>query len=678
MEHTLLSRVRRHVPWLAAVLLWTATAAFAQAQQEAEADPPGRVGTLTYRQGGVVFAPEGEEEWVDLPRNRPITVGDRLWSDKDARAEVHLGSATVHLDGESHLGVSALDDNAAQFILMQGSVNARVRDLASGENFEIDTPNLAFRAQQPGDYRIDVDPNGRETRVIVHSGTAVVYGEGGQSVNLGAGQQATFAGRFLAPVQQPAWRQDDFGQWAAERNRAEDASVAARHVPRGVVGYQQLDQHGTWSNDATYGEVWYPQVTVQDWAPYRYGRWEHIGPWGWTWIDDAPWGFAPFHYGRWAQIDSRWAWVPGRFVARPVYSPALVAFFGGSGGGLTISTGPGVGWYPLGPGEAWWPTYRYSSRYVAWANPHIDLHRYHRGYHGHMHRQRTYAVTAVREDDFRHGRPVRGHWRTVSPSAMGQVHLGALPRPDRRERGERYAGGLPRLQAAPPRPNVATVPSRGWGPREGWSQRERPQVADRNERNDRFDRGDRGDRNDRNDRNEGRRGGWPQQAQQQQNPYVRPIAPATPPQVQQPRGPWDANQAQGQGDRAVREQYRAQREQNRMQADAEREARQQMRQQHWQRQQQAPAAGFGPPQMRQAPQQPAMPINAGRGDRERGDRAERAERPQQQHRADNNDRGRWGGGGGGREGREGREGRGGDGRYGQRGDDEGRGRGRGG
>ena len=35
------------------------------------------------------------------------------------------------------------------------------------------------------------------------------------------------------------------------------------------------------------------------WVPYRHGHWA-MSPWGWTWIDDAPWGFAPSHYGRWA------------------------------------------------------------------------------------------------------------------------------------------------------------------------------------------------------------------------------------------------------------------------------------------------------------------------------------------------------------------------------------------
>jgi len=60
------------------------------------------------------------------------------------------------------------------------------------------------------------------------------------------------------------------------------------------------------------------------WAPYREGHWAWVEPWGWTWIDDEPWGFAPFHYGRWAFVAGAWSWVPGRLdpAVRPVYAPA--------------------------------------------------------------------------------------------------------------------------------------------------------------------------------------------------------------------------------------------------------------------------------------------------------------------------------------------------------------------
>ncbi len=448
----------RALPWLGALLVfWLAGAAFAQD----EADPPGRVGFLTHREGSVVFAPDGEQEWLELPANRPLTGGDRLWSDRGARAELQLGSATLHVAGESHLGVNALDDRNAQFILQQGSVNLRVRELAAGENFEVGTPNLAFRALQPGDYRVDVDPQTQLTHVRVQSGTAAVFGEAGQSLHLGAGQVASFSGRALATVNGPAWRQDEFAHWVAERHRLEDQSITARYVPRGVVGYSQLDQHGSWNQDPTHGPVWYPRVVVQDWAPYRHGHWEWIGPWGWTWIDDAPWGFAPFHYGRWTMIGQRWAWVPGRMAARPVYSPALVVFLGGGGTQFTVGSGPAVGWYPLAPGEAWWPVYRTTPRYVNHANFNINLNAYPRHYGNHVWRTRPIGVTAVGEDDFRRGRPVYRNWRPLQPHVIGHAQVGIVPvRPEARR--QREVGAAPRLHSMP-QVNVQSVPQRFFG-----------------------------------------------------------------------------------------------------------------------------------------------------------------------------------------------------------------------
>jgi len=465
MPPTAYRRILRALPGLGVLLLllllfWMAGAAFAQDVT----DPPARVALLSARQGSVVFAPQGDDEWVELAQNRPLTAGDRLWSDRSSRAELQLGSATLHVASETHLGVSDLDERAAHFMLQQGTVNARVRELLPGENFEIGTPNLALRALQPGDYRIDVDADTQQTRVVVHSGLAAIYGEGGQSIQMGAGQQATFAGRSLARVQAPPFRQDAFGLWAAERNRLEDQSIAARHLPRGVVGYAQLDPYGSWAQDPTYGTVWYPHILVQNWAPYRYGHWEWIPPWGWTWIDDAPWGFAPFHYGRWTMIASRWCWVPGPLAVRPVYSPALVVFLGSGGTqfSLSIGSGPAVGWYPLAPGEAWWPVYRTSPRYVSYANYQIDLNAYPRNYGQHFWRSRPIAVTAVREDDFRRGRPVERHWQPLQPQVIGQAQVGVVPvRPDQRFTRELHRA--PRLHSAPPAAVQPAMPQRFLG-----------------------------------------------------------------------------------------------------------------------------------------------------------------------------------------------------------------------
>jgi hypothetical protein len=398
------------------------------AQALAQADPPGRVARLNHAQGTVVFSPSGDNEWTDARLNRPLTRGDRLWTDSGSRGDIQVGSSAVRMDGQTHLEILALDDQSAQLSVTQGTVYVRVRSLPEGENFEIDTPNLAYRAAYPGDYRIDVDAVRGTTRVTIHSGTGAVYGESGQALPLGGGQQITFRARSLTQVHsQESPPQDAFDRWAAERNRNEDQSISARFVPREVVGYQQLDAYGKWAHDLTHGVVWFPQGMAADWAPYRQGHWEWISPWGWTWIDDAPWGFAPFHYGRWTQLDSRWAWVPGRIGLRPVYAPALVAFIGGGSGGVG-SARPGVAWFPLAPGEAWQPGYRASPVYISNVNRHIQV----QANATYAHQRRGDALTAISAEDFHRGRPERGGWLRVAGNTLTNAQV--VPPPPMPER----------------------------------------------------------------------------------------------------------------------------------------------------------------------------------------------------------------------------------------------------
>jgi len=446
--------VSRALPLL--VLLFSGALAMAQA------DPPARVANLSRVEGSVVFAPAGETEWANAELNRPITRGDRVWTDPGARAELHLGSSALHLDSQTFVDVTNVDSLAFQASLNEGTANARVRELQPGENFELDTPQLAFRASQPGDFRIDVDAKSGTTRVIVHSGSAQVFGAGGESLQMQAGEQLAFSGRDLEQVTLRVLPPDNgFDRWVAQLNRQEDQSVTARYVPRDVVGYQQLDAYGTWAEDPNYGAVWYPTIAVADWAPYRYGHWDFIAPWGWTWIENEPWGFAPFHYGRWAMVGTRWCWVPGRLGPRPIYSPALVAFVGGGSGSgvnfsLSIGGGSGIAWFPLAPGEAWHPYYRASDRYVRGINRNIVVNTTTvNNFYTYQHR--SDAVTAVKMDDFSRGRPVHEHWNRVNPTEIARAPattmpaLPAAPRHFAEERGRvQPQGNVPPITASRP------------------------------------------------------------------------------------------------------------------------------------------------------------------------------------------------------------------------------------
>jgi hypothetical protein len=330
--------------------------------QNPDQDPPGRVGRLNFSEGSVSFRPAGENDWVTAVPNRPMVTGDDLWADENSRAEVHVGSAAIRLGAKTGITLLALDDHTTQIRLAQGSLIVRVRHVDDDDTYEIDAPNLAFTLLQPGEYRVDVSEDGNQTVTTVWHGRGRVTG-GGLSYTVVADQSATFTGTDRLDYdlgQIPD--QDNFDQWAFDRDDREDRADSANYVSREMTGYEDLDQYGDWSYVAGYGPCWRPRVVVGGWAPYRFGHWAYVGPWGWTWVEDEPWGFAPFHYGRWAFVSSGWFWVPGPVVVRPVWAPALVAFVGG--GGFHVGVGVSVGWFPLGPGEVFVPGYRVSRGYV--------------------------------------------------------------------------------------------------------------------------------------------------------------------------------------------------------------------------------------------------------------------------------------------------------------------------
>ena len=336
----------------------------------AHADPPSRVARLAYASGALSFSPAGENDWVRASVNRPLVTGDRLWSDTGALGELQLGGAAIRMGARTSMTLLNVDDRTAQVQLTQGVLNIRVWRFDRDQVFEIDTPNLAYSIRSPGSYRIEVDAKGDSTAVLVRAGQAEVFGEGSAFV-IEAGQGFEFFDTALRDYDSfapgPA---DDFDRWSSERDRRWENSTSARFVSRELIGYEDLDDYGSWREVSGYGPVWTPTRVAADWAPYRDGHWAWVEPWGWTWVDDAPWGFAPSHYGRWANIGGSWGWVPGPLEARPVYAPALVAFVGGSNFSVSLNFGGGgaVAWFPLGPRDVYRPSYQVSREYFTRVN----------------------------------------------------------------------------------------------------------------------------------------------------------------------------------------------------------------------------------------------------------------------------------------------------------------------
>jgi hypothetical protein len=220
----------------------------------------------------------------------------------------------------------------------------------------------------------------------------------------------------LAATNAQAASPDDFLSWVAPSDAGSSPRPSSRHASLEMTGYEELHPYGQWKTLDDYGPVWFPTSVPVEWAPYRFGHWTSISPWGWTWIDDQPWGFAPFHFGRWVRVDDRWAWAPGDSVDHPVYAPALVAFLETSGG--LAATGPGeppIGWFPLGPGDAYVPWFAAGPEYiqrvnVAYPGRFDDPAFRGRGEHGGKVWREEFAnrrfATLMHREAFAYGRPV--------------------------------------------------------------------------------------------------------------------------------------------------------------------------------------------------------------------------------------------------------------------------------
>lgn len=350
----------------------------ATAVRAADTDPPGRVGRLAELEGPVTLLDAERGDWREAERNRPLTSGDRLATGPRARAEVRVGSTVLRLAERSEIEFSRLDDERLAVRVHRGSLALRVSSRETAEEAELITGEALITPTRAGLYRIDrlLDGDRDRTRVLAWRGALRI--DGGPAVDSGERLLLWREGARLRHAEaRNDSEADEFADWVAREDRRDArqdeqvAQSAPRRVSPEMTGAEELDRHGRWESHPEHGWIWLPMDVAPDWQPYRDGRWVWLRPWGWTWVDRAPWGFAPFHYGRWMQWRGRWAWWPGEYTVRPVYAPALVAWAGTPNLNVSIhiGAGPGVGWAPLAPRQHYRPWYRHTERHAERVDP---------------------------------------------------------------------------------------------------------------------------------------------------------------------------------------------------------------------------------------------------------------------------------------------------------------------
>ncbi len=342
-------------------------------ESAADGRTPPRLG---YVDGQVSFWRPGATDWVAAQINTPLAPGDELFTGSPGNLELQIGArAFVRAWADTSLGLVNQDPDYLQIKLTAGHVALDLRTLDPGRIVELDTPNAAFTIDHAGYYRVDVGAN-RTSFISRRGGRAIVTPANGQAAAIASSEEVIVESvdmpQVAAYVAPPL---DEWDRWNYARTEYLVDAVSARYVSPGAYGVSDLDRHGRWRVVSDYGAVWVPTAVPAGWVPYSTGTWTWDPYFGWTWVDSAPWGWAPFHYGRWVFVDGFWAWTPGP-VVRPVYAPALVAFFGGGPAVAVRAGGPVIGWVALGWGEPvvpWWggPRFVGAPWWGGWGGPRV-------------------------------------------------------------------------------------------------------------------------------------------------------------------------------------------------------------------------------------------------------------------------------------------------------------------
>ena len=181
----------------------------------------GRIALLQYVNGTVSVQPHGTGSWVAAAANRPLTVADNVWTDKDSRAELNVGTGLMQLNSETSLTLVNVDRGTVQVRLHQGTLFLHVRHLFDGEIYEVDSSNGSFTLTKSGNYRFDVDPKANTTAITVWKGEGSVSGNR-PVVKVKAHEQVLLSGTAVEHHKNP--KPDGFDEWARVRNQRQDSA----------------------------------------------------------------------------------------------------------------------------------------------------------------------------------------------------------------------------------------------------------------------------------------------------------------------------------------------------------------------------------------------------------------------------------------------------------------------
>lgn len=314
-----------------------------------------RVARVSAISGEVKIRRAESDEWERVVLNLPIVEGDEVVTENNSRVELQFTSKKhFRLDENTSIKVVTLADDGIALSVSQGNISTTLTDFNSQDGyFEIDAPKTTVALLASGQYRIDAG-NSADSEVTVsvgNEGEARVYSAtSGFTLRNGRSAKVIITGDRAGDWEtgHSSMFGDSFGNWVNGREdtvaRLVKNAYYDQYYDQDIYGAEDLNENGDWIHTPDYGYVWRPYSSstssYADWSPYRYGQWRWIPPYGWTWVNDEPWGWATYHHGRWIWYNNYWHWSPYGYYrnSRSWWRPALVY--------ITVYNN-NVCWYPL-------------------------------------------------------------------------------------------------------------------------------------------------------------------------------------------------------------------------------------------------------------------------------------------------------------------------------------------
>lgn len=333
-------RIRRpfRLAVLAFPLLFLPPAAGAARALEVAYRSPGEGARVARVQGDALYQDRGDPGWRYADPNFPVQSGDVFLT--GASEEITLefdGGVLVDLDRGTRLEVVDAD-RGPRLRLDRGAVYLVLLERRSGpDRVRVAWDGGRLLLGERGSYRLDCSGDGIARATVLRGRARVEAGGGGRYLEAGESILVD-RGRFAS--RETSYRPgdyDDFDVATIDRYTGVFGYRPPRHFPHVLVGFWELDTHGTWIYvPAWRGYGWKPHHPGRGWRPFRQGRWRRGPDRRWCWVPAASWAYTTSHYGAWAYLTGQgWVWKPGR-----AYSPGRVRW---------KRSGNYLGWAPLGP-----------------------------------------------------------------------------------------------------------------------------------------------------------------------------------------------------------------------------------------------------------------------------------------------------------------------------------------